>query len=148
MNISVKYEFFGKVQNYLYFKICTLRKKFILYDFHTLPKNSYFTEIFLRYRKFRTLPKKIRTPDEQVPSPTTGFWMWSFTYMRFWELCLFLIGLECYKAGVTLQYHLWFFVAGFWKCIFLPGPDTIQLQSKVRRLVLWVHEYIGDKKLG
>ena len=70
MNISVKYEFFGKVRNFR-----TLRKnsyfikKFILYDFHTLskirtwPKYSYFTENFVPYQK-------IRTPDEQVHNLT------------------------------------------------------------------------------
>ena len=34
-------------------------KIFMLYDFHTLPKNSYFTEIFV-------LEGKFRTPDVQV----------------------------------------------------------------------------------
>ena len=54
----IKYECFGKVQNFR--TIRTLLKIFILYDFHTLPKNSYFTEIFV-------LDGKFRTPDVQVP---------------------------------------------------------------------------------
>ena len=42
-----KYEVFGKVRIF-----CKVRK------FHTWPKNSYFTEIFILY-DFHTLPKKI-----------------------------------------------------------------------------------------
>ena len=41
----------------LYEKKSYFTKKFILYDFHTLPRNSYFIEIFILYWKFHTLPK-------------------------------------------------------------------------------------------
>ena len=62
MNISAKYEFFGKIRNFRTLqKKSDFTKKFILYDFHTLPKNSYFTEIFVLYWKFRTLPKNSYT---------------------------------------------------------------------------------------
>ena len=78
MNISAKYKFFGKVRNFRTLqKNSDFTKKFILYDFHTSPKNSYFM-IFILYQKIRTLLKysrfaenfvvyqKIHTPDEQV----------------------------------------------------------------------------------
>ena len=48
-------------------KFLYFTKKFILYDFCslpkncTLPKNSYFTEIFILYQKFRSLPKNSYT---------------------------------------------------------------------------------------
>ena len=70
MIFLVKSEFFGKVRK---FQKITLPKNsyfaeiFILYDFilyqkiRTLPKNSYFTEIFV-------LDGKFRTPDVQVHS--------------------------------------------------------------------------------
>ena len=60
MNISVKYEFFGKVRNF-----CTLPKNsyFMIFILHqkirTLPKKSYFTEIFVLDGKFRTLDVQV-----------------------------------------------------------------------------------------
>ena len=73
MNISVKFEFFGKVRNFRTLrKNSYFTKKFILYDF------SYFTKKSVLYQKIRTLLKysyftesfplyqKICTLDEQV----------------------------------------------------------------------------------
>ena len=75
-----------------YFMIFILYKTFLQKKIQTLPKNSDFTEIFVLYWKFRTLPK-IRTPDEQVKNGSIGF----STYIELVKSSSF----SCVGAGRT-----------------------------------------------
>ena len=72
MNISVKYEFLVKYENHKVWIFWESPNFFVKYEnfvlfqkIRTLPKNSYFTEIFVVDGKFRA-------PDVQVPCHCKG----------------------------------------------------------------------------